>query len=205
MAWPPNEREWDEILGDLPVDGRLSARGAIDAAAREYLGGAVDAESSSERSQQWKRVQSLAKSTGILAFREAILKVCSHDPMDPEAAWLAGLADQLEAVAEKARARALFYRPRTTKARLYTGLIRAWTNAGGFIGASEEGPLQRFLCQITMRVGICLSDRGAKDVIRREQKRRAALEVLHEPPLGAVGGMAVTTSVIDPTGRKKTD
>lgn len=204
MNWPPNEMEWDEILGELPAEARASTRAAVDAAVHEYLSGSGDPQSSAERAQIWRRVEKLADSKSIAAFRDAIQKLGSYKPLDPEAKWLLELADQLVVAPKKARARTLLYRPRSKKSRLYTDLIGSWTNAGGFLGASEEGPLQRFLCRVVRKIGLRLSDRGAKAAIQREQERRATLKVL-DLDFAPQGGMSADAFVIDPSGRGKGD
>ena len=172
ITWPPSEPEWNEILRELPAENRASTRAAVQAAVQEYLTGSGKSQSSAEHANQWQRVKRLAGSKSLVAFRESTRKLRLYQPLDPEAEWLLGLADQLEVVPAKAGARALLYRPRSKKARLYKGLIRSWTNAGGSLGASEQGPLQRFLCQLVRKLGFRLSDRGAKATIRREQERR---------------------------------
>ena len=196
MTWPPSELEWDKILERLPAEACAATRTAVDAAVHEYSTDSEDPESSLEHAQHWQRIKRLAASKGIAAFREAIRKLSSYQPLDEEARWLLQLADQLELVPRKAQARALFYRPRSKKARLYTAVIRSWTNASGFLGASEEGPRQRFVCRVVRNVGLRLSDRGAKAVIQREQERRAALKVLEEV-LGAQANMNAAAFVID--------
>ena len=115
MTWPPSELQWDEILGELPAEARASTRAAVDAAVHEYLSGSGDPQSSAERAQMWQHVERLADSKSIAAFREAIRKLGSYKPLDPEAKWLLELADQLVVVPKKPRARALLYRPRSKK------------------------------------------------------------------------------------------
>ena len=77
--------------------------------------------------------------------------------------------------------------------RLYVALIRAWTNSGGFLGASEEGPLQRFLSQVLRRLGLPLSERGVKAAIQREQGRRLGLRVKN---IGFGGQSDMTTDAL---------
>ena len=141
-----------------PAEARAATRTAVDAAVHDYSTDSEDPQSSLEHAQHWQRIKRLAASKGIAAFREAIRKLSSYQPLDEEARWLLQLADQLELLPRKAQARALFYRPRSKKARLYTAVIRSWTNASGFLGASEEGPLQRFVCRVVRNIGLRLSD-----------------------------------------------
>ena len=204
MTWPPSELEWDKILEQLPAEARAATRTAVDAAVHDYSTDSEDPQSSLEHAQHWQRIKRLAASKGIAAFREAIRKLSSYQPLDEEARWLLQLADQLELLPRKAQARALFYRPRSKKARLYTAVIRSWTNASGFLGASEEGPLQRFVCRVVRNIGLRLSDRGAKAVIQREQERRAALKVLEEV-LGAQANMNAAAFVINSSGQRTSD
>jgi hypothetical protein len=172
---------------------------AVNVAIQEYQTSS-NTKPSSEQSRLWRR---LAFSKCIGVFFQTIDRLGSYRH-DADSEKLLHLADELKQVLKKADARAVFYRPRDKKSRLYTGLIRAWIDAGGFLGASEEGPLQRFLCRIAKIVPFRLGARGAKAVIEREKERRAALTILSEA-LGAQGRLSAGAFTIDQLGNRKSD
>lgn len=196
ITWPPSETEWDQIMRELPAKTRASCRAAVEAAVQEYLTG----RSAAERRCQWARVKKLAGSKTFTAFCGAIRKLASEE--DPEINRLLELVDQLEELPKKAGNRAFVYGLRNRKMRLRAALIRAWTDAGGNLGASEEGPLQRFLRQVLGKVGLQLTKRGIKAAIQREQERRAGLIVKHIG-LGMHSALTAGAFVIDSSGRKK--
>jgi hypothetical protein len=195
MSWPPSDQEWGEILSDLPADAREAARVAVDAAAQEYSNGTP--------LKRWRHVHKVASSS-IESLREAI----SDLGLDPKAEELMRQVDKLQNIPGEAATWATHYLPRTKKARLHIKLLRAWTNAGKELGASEDGPSQRFLCRIRAKAGISFSPRGAKAVIKREQERRTTLEVLQSDPvlMSARGNLATDIQgiyLIDTSGNRK--
>ena len=179
ITWPPGEPERNEIMRELPAEARARSRTAVEAAVQEYLTGSREPQSTADRRRQWQRVKRLAASKAFIAFCDVTRKLASYEPLDPELRPLLKLVDQLEELPKKAGDRALVYGLRNRKMRLRAALIRAWTDAGGFLGASEEGPLQRFLRQVLGRIGLRLTKRGVKAAIKREQERRSRLNVKH--------------------------
>lgn len=144
---------------------------ALKPVVHDYLDG-----TSMLRLRQWQRIQKLTESKTIIELRKVIRDMATVDP-DPRHHLL---LDALKHFSARAKFEAtMFYGPRGQRRLLYAGVMRAWTNAGGILGASESGPLQRLLCLVAKRLKFTLSPRGAKDAIEREKNRRERLETLN--------------------------
>ena len=174
MSWPPSEQEWAEILNDVPTDQHAKVRTFVDARVQEYWQGET-------QHRLWNAIATQARTKLMQGFCQNVEKLRVYLP-DPESEWVLHLAAELASVAARAKARAEVYSKNNRKQRLYAGILRAWTDTDERrrLGASEVGPAQRLLCAIVERLGIQLSERGAKQAIRREQDRRETLFVRKE-------------------------
>lgn len=143
---------------------------AVDAAIQDYQSG-----KNVEQARRWRAVQH-----GIDKTLKTLQKTLEDTPAThPIAPGLQSAIQQLEQLHHQARVEVLRHGPRQRRAQLYVQLMRAWTNVDGqHLGASQKGPLQRFLCEIAKRLHLELTGRGAQQAIAREQKRRAALILL---------------------------
>jgi hypothetical protein len=126
--------------------------------------------------RQWPYVQKLAQSKTFCEMPSALRNLAKVDGDGPR---LLSLADGMDELRARANFEARFDGKRGYRMRLYASVIRAWTTAGGALGASQSGPLQRFLCLLAKKLNFELSPRGAKDVIERERKRRHHLDKLN--------------------------
>jgi hypothetical protein len=190
----------------LPASVDLDAFVAeCNVAIEAYLEGTGIAEA-----RQWRRVQKLLRHDAVLAL-EGILPLLPSNPDAPQARLIADLKE----TREQANRRVQYFGPISEKSQLFVRTMWAWTDAGGLLGASEHGPLQRVLCYVAERVNqelvrrnrggdsvpqtkfVKLGPRGAKDVIDRERERRKTLtELRMKGKLGA-------DALVDSFGRRR--
>jgi hypothetical protein len=149
-------------------------RAFVDRVVQEYSDGAL-------QHKLWNAIAKQADSKLVRIFCKNVQNLGVYPP-DPDSEWLLRLGAELREVSARAKARAASYRKNDRKQRLYAGILRAWTGTDERrrLGASDEGPAQRFLCAITRSLSIPLTDRGARGVITREQARREALFIREE-------------------------
>jgi hypothetical protein len=166
---------------------------ALDRAVRDYLDGTAI-----RRLRQWQRAQKIIESKPVVELQNVIHKIAAFDPDAPQPSLL----HELEYWQRKAKFEATFYGPRARKNILYAGVMCAWTNANGTLGASESGPLQRLLCFVAKRLHLRLSPRGARDAIAREQSRREELKNL-DIKFTAQASLSAEAYIIDASGKRK--
>jgi hypothetical protein len=126
--------------------------------------------------RQWLLVQKLAQSKTFCKMQDALRNLATVDGDGPR---LWSLADGLDELRARAKLEAKFDAERAYRNVFYARVMRAWTTAGGTLGASQSGPLQRLLCLLASKLNFRLSPRGAKDVIKRERNRRHHLDKLN--------------------------
>ena len=80
---------------------------------------------------------------------------------------------------KKARTRVARFQQQGRRAKFYRAVLRAWSDAR-VLGQTETGPTARFLCAVSEGVSLHLTGRGAKEIIKREQKRRRTLKRLEQ-------------------------
>jgi hypothetical protein len=173
---------------DLPSNVDLNALcAACNVAIRAYLDG-----TGATKARLWGRIRGLAANK-IVGGLQAALRALP--PNDPETLRAQQLADELEQLQARASRRIQEHGPISEKGQLHVQIMRGWTNAGGSLGASYSGPLQRLLCFVAQHINEKLDQRerggasipqtrfvklkpsGARDAISREQKRREILTV----------------------------
>jgi hypothetical protein len=128
------------------------------------------------RDRQWQHLQKLAKNKAVCKLQGVLRNLAE---VDEDGSRLMSLADGLKQTRARANFEASFDGERGYRKVLYASIMRAWTNAGGALGASQSGPLQRLLCLLAKNLNFRLGPRGAKDVIERERNRRHQLDKLN--------------------------
>jgi hypothetical protein len=203
---------------DLPPNDFDAICGACNAAIQAYLDdrGATEA-------RRWRQVRKLAVGKGRRSISGMIQEIAQTtrtlSPQDPEILEiqprLQRIEQELGQLAASADRRLRYYGPVNERGQLYVQVMRSWVNAGGSLGASPYGPLQRLLCFVAEQVNqqlrqleakgasipetkfLELTPLGARDVIRREQKRQLRAHLAGENNLGA------EAYLIDESGNRK--
>jgi hypothetical protein len=117
MSWPPNEREWPELLRALPLDAdRPVTRRAIEAAVQEYLG---DADRDERLRAVYQQIEHQSGARSVDKLCEAILQL-NNFPLDADAEALLRNVEHLKRMRPLAEVRATIYLARdAAKAQSY--------------------------------------------------------------------------------------
>jgi hypothetical protein len=186
------KRAVDPIPAAIDLDKLCSA---LDRAVHDYLDGTVI-----RRLCQWRHAQKSIESKAGAELQTVIRNIAAFDP--DYAPRLQSVLHELEILRQRAKFEATTYGRRGRRKLLYVGVMRAWTNADGTLGASESGPLQRLLCFVAKKFNFRLSPRGAREAIAQEQSRREELKNL-DIKFTAQASLSAEAYIIDASGKRK--
>jgi hypothetical protein len=202
---PITEREWGKLLQALPDNADpIAVRQAVEAAIRDYVGGA---DRDQHWREAWKQVAHHAGSQGVAKFCQALLKL-QNFPLDPQVEELLRLAPLLMQIHSQAEVRAAVYLTTQRRARFMMAIARIWTDLGkGELRVSETGPFVDFLTSICERVDEdrSLNGAGVKKFVRREKARSDFLNSI-KLELSGSSNMLINEAevyVLDASGQRK--
>ena len=201
--WPPQDREWHDLLQPLPADAdRVGVREAVEAAVREYVD---DADHDKQHHSLWLEIGRAAGSRQVEKLCRLVLQL-ENFSRDPVAESLLQLVAFLRWLRTDAGLRAAVYLASTRRGRFMSRLSLAWTGPGrGDLPISEAGPFVDFIADVPGRVlDRPLDSAGVKKFVRRERARRAALRVLDQR-FECECKMKVDAFVFDSSGHRKSD
>jgi hypothetical protein len=161
------EEDWAGILAAFPAKHRVAVRAEIEAARKDYEQQIAETgprqsrrrrlaarKPSGKQRELWQRIAKLLESAAVRELRQLIPRVDLNklpdpsfvDPLAPDRHWLPRLKEYLSRGAKIAKAYADLSRP---PERLYARLFRIWTEAGLKLSVSANGPLARFVQDVT--------------------------------------------------------
>jgi hypothetical protein len=202
-VYPITNPESDELLQLHPLPDnadRVAVRQAVDAAIREYVGGA-------ERDQRIRDVLlRIKRHIDSRVFQKLCQDILELKNLSPDSQAEAALRQLLTQVRSRAGARAANYHPTARRERFMTTVALAWAGPGkGTLSIYADGSFVGFLAAIYERVeGRTLDGAGVK---RFAKRRRDFLNSISEV-LSASSNMRIDESgvyVLDADGQWKPD
>jgi hypothetical protein len=196
------DNDWRKILEELPPDAdRDAVMQDIEAAIERYRSLVKSAQITSEQAELWKRL-------GEFFTQEAFSKVRQWagrlEAQNPDAQWLQRWCNEgATQVPRMANTWVKFYRRQTKNEPFYSDILAAWTDPGkGVLSISDQGPLQRFFCEITDHaLPKPLKNRAVRDIVSRERERRSGRLLLAKANAGfQIDDSRVTIARSDPGG-----
>jgi hypothetical protein len=203
MSWPPREQEWYEILRDLPPDAdRVAVRVAIEAAVRVYV---ETADRDQAHHDLWEHFENIGGRQNFQKLLELVGQLSTPDPIAQTLIDGVNLLRQSYSIADIEGA---IYLPTNRHEQFLASLSLAWTGPGkGELPKSESGPFVDFMYRITELVQRNpLEGSGVKEFVRRELKRRAALDILKGVwSMHGQGAVKSAAFLTDAFGQRKPD